>query len=209
MPHCSDKELSYEVFFRRDGEDHPAQKKHIADDSPNWYYYWSQTDAGKPEKHVWGGEPPDVTDGDILGLVTFTNGSWETFIYEGAQKKAPSYTWNGASGIDYFANIVRHELQHLESNKNWWGNNAPDSDEDTDGDIIPDDLEDGLLDNFPYDPSDPKTYPDGGLGYVENSKQEISDNEHYTMSVQENWEAGSAADQDWAKPGSNSDGDSD
>jgi hypothetical protein len=145
------------------------------------------------------------------------NGEWIARVGK-AYDKTDQY--GGVQGIDFFANILRHEEQHrLDFNELWFKmvkepiydpqtgellgyrdvrqTTGVDSTRDTDGDWLPDDKEPTLFTGFPYVVrKEPPTYPDNdnyGIGW--------SDSEHYAKARQPRWTKGSANKEDWGAPG--------
>lgn len=103
---------SFEVFFQRDASNHPEGG------SPNWFYYWNQSDAGYVEaayfsigNDVYGQTPamrfwsPQMTHSkSIVWISDPSVGS--SIRRDGSDEEV--------TGIDLFANVVKHEVRHTQ-----------------------------------------------------------------------------------------------
>ena len=193
------------IYFATEGTNHPDSGYGILPGTntacaPNWYYYWSQTSA------EWGEHYFEDCDGS--GLTRFYMGQWRAFIHKWGYTSAQFGGWNGANGIDFFANTCRHEGTHRLDAIAWWGANSDrDPTRDLDNDFIPDDLEATLLPGHPYlnpidnqnDPNNQHTYLDD-FGYGPTGGRLI-DCEDYCLRTEPSWTNGSADGADWSAPG--------
>jgi hypothetical protein len=206
----AEDEREIQVFFPRDAKNHPGGE------TPNWFYYWSQTKArvgpakfGGLIKGCSGGSGRDGTVG------YYRNEAFDDFYYIcdlkrlGADFRFQTVKWSGnlpdnvsVTGIDTFAAASRHENAHLRHFKDWWAahrtsdkfkdtnrNGILDSVEeqkDKDGDLVPDLLEPG----FGLDPTKKSTF-----GVADD------DEEILTWKAEGEWSIGGADLEDWAKPG--------
>jgi hypothetical protein len=184
-------ETVHEIFFNRDATNHPGGQP----GSSNWYHYWSQTSA-RFGTHVYSGAASPYP-----GEVLFQNGAWVARIYNAAKDGSAGGCWSGAEGIDFFANVVRHEEQHRLDMNAIWGPVDRVAAEDVDFDILKDTLEAALFPGWPYDPNKTRTFPDTWGYNPPPLGQPLRDNEHYALSRQPSWTNGSANGEDWANPG--------
>jgi len=174
-----------EVFFKK--ADIAAGRT-----EPNWYFYWSQTNAGTGS-HRW--QP-----GLDQSFTEFRDGQWVAIIQEAAGSTVGG-TWNMARGIDLFANVVRHELQHVSDLSELWGATTDrDSDRDLDLDFLPDDAEPAIVAGHPYDPTKYATYTDD-FRYGPDPHAFLRDSEDLALRRQPAWANGASNDKDWAEPG--------
>jgi hypothetical protein len=176
---------SVKVFFEEKGTQNPDGTV------PNWYYYWKQTGAysGTVRYDAAGGS----------GYTNFVGGSWKAYCGPDSCEKAGGGCWGGAEGIDFFANICRHEMQHVSDMIQSWGAGAGhDPAFDADGDWLWDAIEPYIGDG--YDPTDPTTYKDT-FGYNNDGSVWLRDVEHYCLRREAAWTTGDADTVDWAKPG--------
>jgi hypothetical protein len=182
------------VFFRRDAKNHPGED---AGETPNWYFYWSQTEASFGVHEYYG----PGSDGNGRSYMSFIGGKWRSRIGNSVTTK--TITINSITypkGIDHFAFTTRHEERHRIDLSDLWGgassNRVPIDDLDSDG--IPDDKEDDLVPSHPYDPSLKATHIDT-WNY---GKDGWSDMEDYALRRQEYPNPGNYNSVDWASPGS-------
>lgn len=197
-----------QVFFPKNATNHPLPDLPIAPlwynatVTPNWYYYWSQTSANYGT-HYYGGNAggsTGVTYFDKPGNTGFATpkNAWVSLIFDQASLTSAAGTWNGAEGIDFFANMCRHEEQHRLDNIDLWGANSDVRPaEDSDGDRFPDARKPTYVPGHPYDPNNPATYPDT-FHYGVNP---LPDKEDLALRRQPAWTNGTADRQDWARPG--------
>jgi hypothetical protein len=200
-----------QIFFIKAGTNHPGPELPIGGvthdtQTPNWYFYWSQTSANyAAANHVWGGtDAAGRTGRTIWDTVQH---KWVCLIYDAAGYATMIGTWNNAEGIDLFANVCRHEEQHrLDNTATLWptGYN-PNGNNDGDGDYLPDDQEAALgkaihPTSLPagYDPTKPLT---PGVMDTYRYGDGLNDDEDYTLCRQPVWTAGSADLLDWSNPG--------
>jgi hypothetical protein len=145
---------AYEVFYPKDGLNHPHDQDNAA--WPNWMYYWLQTvtPLGSPTPTFTFGTWPQFTPGtNLIQLAPIAAGSYT----------APYGLHNPLQGIDSFAYVVMHESQHYEDWCDFWSNDYQDwfnyhrmmygAGDDRDCDVIPNDFED-LNWNQTYDTGD-------------------------------------------------------
>src|SRR5262249_19807918 len=121
---------------------------------PNWYYYWKQTPA-------YSGTTVYDPALAFTGQCRFQGGSWQAFCSPSSHLSAGGGCWNRASGIDFFANICRHENQHVADMITSWGAGAGRvAAQDTDADWLRDALEAGLIPAPSYNPARQCTFND-------------------------------------------------
>jgi len=177
-----------DLFYFRDLKNHPGEG---SGQTPNWYFYRSQTDANFGD-HEYGGSKPDAAgehfyQGPDAGKI---------LIYEGAKNGGNGYfsQFQSRQNIDAFATVAIHELKH---HTDWEANWDPyDPAQDLDVDIVKDSVE--------------STYTtfNGHEGY-DKTKQDsdndgVNDAEDLASTAENNWTNGDADDEDWCEPGANS-----
>ncbi|MGB8225453.1 MAG: hypothetical protein WCE45_01105 [Sedimentisphaerales bacterium] len=180
------------VFFPKYGKNHPGEG---SGETPNWYYYWKQTNA-----HYGNCQYDEPADPKLQGGYT----DWDAPNYTSyvCQDTPIHYTPGSPSdnnevpldGIDTFAWTCRHEWRHHISLLAWWGAGGYVAAQDIDRDLIPDNLENGftVADGGPFDPNKYDTY---------DQDWPPNDDERYTVVTQDHWQKGSADNEDWANPG--------
>jgi hypothetical protein len=200
------------LFFPKTGENHPRTNepaKRSGTIIPNWYYYWHQIGsvvAGASDVR-WGGLDFDPMQ-NRTGFTYFdtVENQWISEIWRQAGYAVPrSGYYNGASGIDLFAHLLRHEQKHHNDMTGWWGlTNDRNDTADPDGDYIPGNgagvpTEQSLTipanpnHSGHYSPSLRATFMDHfdyGLGW--------SDAEDWAVHTEAVWTNGSADAEDWS-----------
>ena len=158
------------IFFGKNASNNPGGSE------PNWYYYWSQTSANYGT-HTYNAHNDDY------GHVDWGGSAWDAYICN----------LTGNTSIDWFGHVCRHEAQHVTDLTAWWPSGPPIdadgdgvTDNDADGDLVPDTLEPSLG----YDPNLLDTDGDG-----------YRDVEDHAYDNQPSWTYGSADTEDWANPG--------
>ena len=176
------------VFFDETGTQNPSGAQ------PNWYYYWKQTGA------YYGTVLYDPSYGET-GITQFVGGEWVSYLGTIGNTRALGGCWGGASGIDFFANMCRHEAQHKTDMGSIWGatTNRNDTD-DPDGDFLKTAVEPGLVPGHAYIVNNPTTFLDT-FGYTNPAGGPLMDCEDYCLRFEPAWTSGSANSVDWAKPG--------
>jgi len=170
-----DDEQTVEIFFTEEATNNP-----FVSGFPNWYEYWSQTDATAVGHMYW------AACGNPYGRTLWDTDHWQAYISYDANEGQDNPLFD-EEGIDFFAVVCRHEAEHVSHCTEWWPDNY-DEGEDGDGDGIPDDEEAGLG----YDPEELDTF-------IEDDWP--NDCEHYCEANRASWGVGSADDEDWANPG--------
>jgi hypothetical protein len=208
-----EEEVRTALFFPRDSKNNPEEK------DPNWSYYWKQTSAGKGEE----GEPfnykvvPAIppfnkklcayiscfmdcggVPADPRGIAEYDNFEDIIYIPDALPLMSCAPRQPGAkeeTGIDCYANTVRHETQHRINTISWWGPKMARYKclDDLDGDSVPNDIEDSTpgcdkLD-FSSCPNRPKWLGD------------LGDMEFGSYQAGWTWQIGAADKEDWAYPG--------
>ncbi|MDD2708920.1 MAG: hypothetical protein PHV34_13120 [Verrucomicrobiae bacterium] len=168
-------EKPYEVFFSRYGSNHPPDHHTNA---PDWYYYYCQTMASSGS-HEYDPSTP------YFGYYIAGNNHFHIGpMAVGANPET------GHNGIDTFAETCIHEALHQTHWNSWVRTGMKDSD----GDWIPDAVEDangnGVVDHGETDPNNPDTNGNG-----------IDDEDELCYKVERSWGSGSANAQDWSMPG--------
>lgn len=178
--------VSVKFFFPKYGNNHPN-----TNGTPNWYYYWEQTDANYGS-HIY---DASVSRSYTKKFPAYT--TWKSFIGNGAASTSLTGCWSGAEGIDFYANICRHEAQHLSDMVGFWGQNSIPPTQDLDGDHLPDSQESSLNGGY-------GVYNSGSVATHEdhfNYGDDWDDCEDYCMHREVPWATGSEDHVDWAYPG--------
>jgi len=117
--------LSVQLFFMPEALNHPGKEG-----TPNWFYYWGQTLAGMgvPLKHVPVLFSETVPGDSAQGQYVFSED--QIYLADRAFEKScaarpAAYGGGEMQGIDCFAELVRHEYQHLLERHEWWGATDP------------------------------------------------------------------------------------
>jgi hypothetical protein len=159
-------QITLKLFFPPTAKNHPGEGH---GKTPNWFYYWSQTKAGKGFDYFYWENP--ACGGTAVGSYVYSDD--RIYLYSSAFGAVCMNRNDGtpAKGIDCFGETIRHEKVHQEELKYWW-NNIPnfigdldlrgvECDEslastigkglrnklmgiDRDADLVPDYIEDGL-----------------------------------------------------------------
>ncbi|HDH13071.1 MAG TPA: hypothetical protein ENG83_12880 [Nitrospirae bacterium] len=158
-----------QTFFSKNALNNPGSG------DPNWYYYWSQTEASSGNHQY---DPATPNYGYYI---------WgDPHFYIGSPASGIN-SWTGHDGIDTFAETCLHENQHKINYQTWWvpigGYNAQ---LDQDGDYVLDSAEPAL--NL-----DPTKWDTDGDGW--NDEHDIAYDAEF------NWSAGRADSEDWSNPG--------
>jgi len=213
--------VKFNVFYRRDGEDHPGQ---TAQSTYNWFYYWSQTGAAQGHgdvilfDRVCEQRPANETllsywNDEIPNRLFVCNLTEVGFTRDALTRPGVTFT-----GIDTFATLIAHEWEHRRQWIEWWdrGRILPYSECtpaqkadpagcdrtldkehacDCDADRVPDRLEQGLG----LDPRRPMTHrPPAGY---DTTNFDYVDFHWVAYSVGDSWPIGSADQEDWSCPG--------
>ena len=113
------------VFFLSVHKTHPGEG---AGETPNWYYYWSQTKAAQGRAPFLGyvSTLPVSTGATIGRYVATDDRLWLSDLVVQDDTCTDRKTYDSAiypedaSGIDCFGEIVRHEWQHRVEEIAWW-----------------------------------------------------------------------------------------
>lgn len=108
---------TFEVFYLKKETNHPGAG---SGETPNWFYYWNQTMAGDEDHVIYlanvRGNRGAVNAMLLWDMVVVFDKS-EIAVSDGASEtmQRQGHTGNDwkATGIDCFANIVRHEQGHV------------------------------------------------------------------------------------------------
>ena len=104
-----------EVFFPPMATNHPGPR---AGKTPNWFYYWAQTQAGR-------GYSPEYRDKPLCTKGALGNYYYrydKIFLYKNTYKGICMNRMNGdtATGFDCYAETLRHEDVHQQELHEWW-----------------------------------------------------------------------------------------
>ena len=203
-----------ETFFPRGAYNHPHNPTpffvrtpaEYSVDTPNWFYYWSQTNAkyGEPAYRTYHPQWPHLNMGYADWEAAMS--AWKAFLCVNAASSTAGGTWNDARGIDLYAHVSRHEERHRLDLAGFWPNGwifGQDQDEGT-GDWLPDTLEPTLIPQHAYNPNMVATFPDAFQYYPLNQNGQppmLQDIDDYCLRRQTPWDNGSANLVDWASPG--------
>ncbi|MGC8926553.1 MAG: hypothetical protein ACP5QK_01375, partial [Myxococcota bacterium] len=148
--------------------------------TPNWYYYWTQTSANVYNPHLYS---------TTVGCNNICGQSEPGVITYGCFRRSEPnqfYICDPAGeDIDTFATTNIHEGTHMINWQTWWPNGY-DSSNDNDGDMIPNDIEP----SYGLNPNSPNTISD-----------DFDDFDYLSYLAEEEWISGSANKEDWAYPG--------
>ncbi len=197
-------------FYPRDAKNNPGGK------TPNWFYYWKQTLAAKPEGAaidiVYGGRTFESCGDAITGALFSPKsklyrtihvcdlakfGSEFSINYPILQHKNPGKKFLGyqtSTGIDTFAAIILHENVHLKIFNQWKIGKtlAQLKALDADRDGLQDTAEPGLG----FDPDQYRTY-------LPHFTEVDGDEEWLAYEIQSGYKNGTYDAYDWARPGKN------
>lgn len=125
--HCQ-KSRQIRTFFVGDDESHPGPGS-----TPNWYFYWKQTDAATSEARRIMEYRETLSDPNLPNARPIAKYDPETeklfvsrLIHEEhgcrdeVDRSTHAPTGRHAEGIDCFAETVRHEWQHRQDAIAWW-----------------------------------------------------------------------------------------
>jgi len=220
---------SFEVFFERDGKDHPAGQGQDAG-TPNWFFYWKQGAVPELDRFEFT-EDPVMGGGYSLEnkRLCVTQSSPDTFPAQDVNLRtkdgAHSYhlVREKVKGIQAVAAVVRHELKHKElfDQVQWPGGKDPywkrdgtvDPDihpgNDYDEDSVPDGVETGS--GSPWlDPFQACTYANFTIGLFFPDPKDAPDTQAKQVELKGDNELLAIVaerkrvcreDQDWAFPG--------
>ena len=117
--------LSVEMFFNPTAFNHPG-----SEGTPNWFHYWSKTLAGAGEtlRHTPQRFSETVSGASVQGQYDFS----EDIVYltdlayqRSCARRPAGFGGGEMTGIDCFAELVRHEGQHKKERHAWWGGFDP------------------------------------------------------------------------------------
>jgi hypothetical protein len=115
------------TFFAADDKNHPGGQ------TPNWFYYWSQTGAAPEaargilryrasvEDPRMPGESAAMYDPETARLFLSAVVATDNGCQPRRNRDTHLQTGDHAKGIDCFAEDVRHEMQHRQDAIDWWG----------------------------------------------------------------------------------------
>jgi len=202
--------LPIKVFYLRDEKNNPAGQH------PNWFYYWKQTPAAKPQGQtiniLFGGSEFHEC-ANLSTIALFRPGFAYKSIHICDLKKLgnkftnnmplldhnatpPMLGWQKTHGIDTYATVVLHEHMHMKAWHNWRkGKNAAQiAQTDKDDDGIPDTHE---VDALNFDPQKKQTY----MATHPKLKNIGYDEEWLCFEDMRQHELGKYNDVDWSYPG--------
>lgn len=202
------------VFFPANAENNPGGR------DPNWFYYWKQTPAGKPNgqivKLIYGGHPYSFCyweNESVTGFFDPKAYSHRTAFICNLAQLSPTMSnrfpliWREQPGnqpmsdgfrtttfIDTFATLVLHEFAHIGMFERWkMGKSlAQLQAEDSDGDGVPSLIEP----EYGFDPAKKQTFYDFG-----EYKKIKWDEEWLAYEAMKDFQPGKLDKLDWAKPG--------
>ena len=139
-------EVTVEIFFNPTEWNNPGSGA-----LPNWFYYWEQTRAGGGESFDYTPERRSLVTGG-LAQAQYDYAEDKVYLtdrtFEGScAARTAGYGGGESTGIDCFAEMVRHENQHKKDRHAWWGATNPQlpgTEGDFDGDLVPDHIEKAL-----------------------------------------------------------------
>jgi len=203
------------AFFEEGAANHPGNR---AGETPNWFYYWEQTQAnGGLEAHYLS-SMPDCGGGIPAARYVFDDDR----LYL-SDKVVSAYCvprngveLNGSEGIDCYAELVRHENHHRIELHSWWPVeyglvtlNPPNCDDvlgnlfkkfhgiDSDLDQVPDHIEEALNPTRLCDKGNKRSCSGRPLHIAPG----VRDVEMNAYDVGWAWQRGAARSQDWSRCG--------
>ena len=205
------------LFYDPAARNHPGHGNPLYTGTPNWFYYWSQTRAGKPVNYRYKPVIKACTgSGTVQGRYVHDKDTLyvSDAVFTGPCTRrvagAPD-AGKQARGIDCFAEVVRHENVHRREYQSWWGPHGVRLPEceyddipgslyrkfaglDSDRDLVPDDVERrlGARGCDPHNGYSCQGRPDPKLLDVEMNA--------YTEAWRQ-WRIGSSDKEDWSKCG--------
>jgi len=206
-----------ELFYDPAARNHPGHGNPVYAGTPNWFYYWSQTRAGKPMNYRYKPVIKACTgSGKVQGRYVHAEDTLyiSDAVFTGPCARRVAGAPDGgqqARGIDCFAEVVRHENVHRKEYQAWWGPHGVRLPEcgldditgslyrkltglDSDLDLVPDEVE-RRLSARGCDPHNKRSCmgrPDPRLLDVEMNA--------YTEAWKQ-WRIGSGDQEDWSKCG--------
>lgn len=142
--------VTVRVFFTPEAKNHPTAAGD-QQSTPNWFYYWAQTSAGG--LNAWY-EPVRISLGTgdpAQAQYDYTNDRVVLADRTYSSSCNPRPNGNESTGIDCYAELLRHETWHKKERWEWWGQMDPSTlpgtarrAYDMDGDLVPDSVERAL-----------------------------------------------------------------
>ena len=153
------------LFYDPAARNHPGHGNPLYTGTPNWFYYWSQTRAGKPVNYRYKPVLRECKKGSRPAQGRYVHNKDTLYISDAVFTGPCMRRVAGApdagkqsTGIDCFAEIVRHENVHRREYQSWWGPHGVRLPEceyddipgslyrklaglDSDRDLVPDDVE--------------------------------------------------------------------
>ncbi|MDQ7010256.1 MAG: ankyrin repeat domain-containing protein [Mariprofundaceae bacterium] len=114
--------VTVEVFFPPKAKNHPGKGN---GETPNWFYYWGQTSAGKGFSPVY--KESEACGSKAVGAYSFDGNKIYLFsgLYDGVCFERDD--GKVAKGIDCYGETLIHESIHQQELGYWW-NNVPNAD---------------------------------------------------------------------------------
>lgn len=108
--------ITIEVFFPPDAKNHPGKGR---GETPNWFYYWMQTKAGKGYSPRY--KPVSDCGSGILGNYFYDEDAIYLYdnVYNNSCRSRPGAA-KSTTGLDCFGETLRHETVHKEELRYWW-----------------------------------------------------------------------------------------
>ena len=208
------KDLTYKVFFEKDGDDDGDCKwwKVWEPCEPNWFEYWGD-DGAVPQLNQSDvkydpskgpnsyGAYSQITDNIKLGGAA-SNTHYPNGIFVPATTNCPGGNFGGATGIDCAAEVIEHEGHHKWIRHNWdsggiW-EGMPDSDEGDPTAAYDDDLPDDYETNTTNTATD--NVDSCNLETLKASSYKYYGDNEFAVMVYSDGSTGVASN-DWANPG--------
>ena len=118
-PDFGPKRITVEIFFEPTAVNHPGDG---SGEIPNWFHYWGQRSAGRGFDPFYRQEiPPCISSEEVL-LGRYESDDNKVYLAEAlARSTCPARPGApGSTGIDCYAEIVRHETTHQREQQYWW-----------------------------------------------------------------------------------------
>ena len=186
-----------ELFFPPEASNHPGAGNGT---TPNWFFYWRQTKAGKGYRPAYTPEKIATDGSRAIGQYDYTADKvflTDQIMQKSCAPRAKALGGKESKGIDCFAETARHETQHQKERWEWWGTTNPQvlsfferHKLDFDGDLVPDDVEKELARK-----NCSKWDPTSCDGRPRDSLLDIEMNAYW---IGWEWPVGSADSEDWS-----------
>lgn len=220
--------ITLKVFFPPVAKNHPGEGE---GETPNWFYYWGQTKAGEGGGFFYQEKPPPYKECTATAVGRYSYREDKIYLHDSVYgtECMNRYDNKTAKGLDCFGETIRHEKVHQRELKYWWGSiptargdlvgeKPTECDDslptlsyqgprnkimgiDSDGDFVPDYIEDSLVGCRSDDPISCPGIPFQVIRMAPAGKGRLDvDMNSYRVSWKQ-WPIGSADSEDWSECG--------